>query len=842
MSVRLLLLTARIVCLGLVVAGSGLSASGCEEDAGASALSGPSGGEETEAGPGAPDAGGRGAQDVEATADARVGLDADVEETAPGTGTADTHSDSAEIADAVAELDGTTDAGPDAASDAGPDAAEDATPDVEPDVPAELAPDTDPVPDANAVPDSDPMPDADAQTDGGPVDAEQDAPPPADAGKDTGIPSDPDAFLAMLDAEGYLPPHPPTVDLDATLAPAGALKSPPAYSGGFVDVSGLLASANLAIATGAPLKVPYGSSPLVFDVDADGDLDIAWVDGVNQLTLMLRQGPWSFTVQPIAKIDGGAHGLAAVEIDGDDTPELVVLSDAVQVFDRKQDGSWSAISKWIGLPLKTSPATNQSAIAADIDSDGLLDLVVSRFQCNAQTKAQSSLDVWQQLGNGNFVDISGSMGLVAAGVAWVAIEFDADGDGDLDLLVPTESCAPQAGSQAFRRRPIGTKPIFELMQWKVPFIANGPQVGSPMGAAIGDVNGDGVDDLVLGEIELRDCVAASCIKPPLKIDDPLLPYSVSTILLLSQPGGGHASVGLQAGLWAPLNAAGDWMTGWSPAIFDFDHDGHADILLAHGYEYGEWLMQALTGPRPVLWRNDGTQQFVDISAKVGLPSEHASRSLALGDLDDDGDLDLVLGGQAVAPRLLRNDLKHGGKTLTVRLRGKASNRWGLGARLALKTPTRTLHATMSVQGWQQTMAVPEVWFALRPGETAQSLTVQWPTGYAQTLTPPAKGFVWQIQEPALFSLSTRYSPAGATPVTIQVTHIGSNGAPLADGTTCSVELTPGSAGAFSGPTQCDGATCTRTWQGLPGDQAGQQATLILGCGGKPWAIRPRIDL
>ncbi len=288
---------------------------------------------------------------------------------------------------------------------------------------------------------------------------------------------------------------------------------------------------------------------------------------------------------------------------------------------------------------------------------------------------------------------------------------------------------------------------------------------------------------------------------------------------------------------SPLSATKKTMVAWSPVFADLDHDGHLDLLLSHADDHGGWLLQDVGEARPVAWRNDGTQRFVDLSAKWGLPAKHRGRGLIAADLDGDGDLDLAIGGQAVGPLIMRNDIKHGGASLSVRLVGVASNPWGLGARLELKTSARTLHAEHSIQAPSQTMATPRTWFALRKGEQAKSLKVTWPSGWVSEVAVTKPGTL-TVVEPALFKLSSRWAPPGKAPVQVAATRFAADGKPAAGAKPCTIALAPGSKGGWQGPAKCTGATCVRTWVGN-GAKGGSDA-VVVSCDGKPWRVRPRI--
>ena len=342
-----------------------------------------------------------------------------------------------------------------------------------------------------------------------------------------------------------------------------------------------------------------------------------------------------------------------------------------------------------------------------------------------------------------------------------------DLDGLLDVLVLNEGCAA-SGMGLYVQQANGATPAFALQSQPPEFTAPaGPAFANPMGAAVADVNGDGVQDYLITNEELHGFVEAGGQVDPFDKHQPDSPNLHSLFFLLSQPGGGRLNAGKLAGLWAPLSQGKKPMIAWSAAWSDLDHDGALDVLISHGHDAASWLLQDEGGMRPVAFRNDGTQEFEDRSLDWGLPPLHAGRSQVLADLDGDGDDDLLLGGQAVPPQVWRNAIVHQGKDLRLRLMGKASNPWGLGARIEVKTSQRTIRAEHGVQAVSQAMALPETHVALRPGEQAQSVQVHWPSGYVQQQALPGAGGVVTLTEPVLFSMSGRWSPAGKKPVLVQ---------------------------------------------------------------------------
>jgi hypothetical protein len=639
---------------------------------------------------------------------------------------------------------------------------------------------------------------------------------------------------------------PPFFNLQAQLAPPGTPYSMNQATGGFVDVADSLPLGDLKIDPGKPLMVPDGSSGMALDVDADGDLDQVWIDGDRRLLLLVQSAPWQYS--PVLLWQGSALSpdrittIAASDANRDGIPEILAGGTVLLRMVRQADGTWVDKAAAVGLVFKPGNAKLQHLLPADLDGDGSQDLLGGLFHCNGST---NGLRAWLWRGNGGYVEAAGALGLQTIGTIWSNMHSDFDGDGLPDVVMLTESCPPTVGVGLWKQQPLGAPgPRYKLVSVPPLFTAPGKQKGSPMGGSAADVNGDGVLDFYFSEIALSNYLKWGGSFSPFVPTDPKLYGQVSNYFFLSQPGGGLMLAGLQAGLWAPLSSTKQPMVGWASQWSDLDHDGHLDLATANGYEYGSWTLGDAGGMRPLVWRNNGGQQFQDVSLAWGLPAIHAGRSLVLADLDGDGDRDLMLGGQAVAPRVLRNDLKHNGSELTIRLKGSASDPWGLGSRLQLTTNQRVMHAAMGVQAVSQSMALPEVHFALRAGEQPQKLQVSWPSGFvsdlkASVLVAAVGPAGLQVEEPLLFELSARYSPQGKVPIDVTAYQVDATGQPVAGTANCAIELSDDAQGSWTGPTQCSAAKCQRTWEGA-GVFVGGVDTVVLQCGKAPLGIRPRI--
>jgi hypothetical protein len=194
-------------------------------------------------------------------------------------------------------------------------------------------------------------------------------------------------------------------------------------------------------------------------------------------------------------------------------------------------------------------------------------------------------------------------------------------------------------------------------------------------------------------------------------------------------------------------------SGWGTRLFDHDNDGDVDLFVAQGHVL-DTVSLARQGydyeQPPLLLRNDGGR-FTDVSGELGAPfrAAGAGRGAAFGDLDNDGDLDVVVANLDGSPVMLRNDAS-AGRSLLVRLRGTRSNREGIGAILILTDARgRQQRSIASRASSYQSASDGRVHFGLG-AVPARRLEVRWPSGIVQSvLSLPAHGEILVEEAPGV---------------------------------------------------------------------------------------------
>jgi len=416
--------------------------------------------------------------------------------------------------------------------------------------------------------------------------------------------------------------------------------------------------------------------------------------------------------------------LAVGDYDDDEAEDLFVAGHLFRgVLGRFVETTASA-----GIVLRDRATT---AAFGDYDNDGRVDLYVA-------TSGRGTL--FRSTGAGRFRDVAASAGLAESTTASRALFIDLDHDGDLDLLLATA-----AGTRAYRNNLDGT---FREMAAQMG-ISSGGGGGGSRDVAFGDFDGDGHTDLVIvgndGRLRLlrnlsqgrfEDATAASGLGGVSHAgavavgdydNDGFLDLFVTSLdghgepALYHNRGDGSFESDARAG---ELRRKLRGVVGLDAAFFDFDNDGFLDLVVVG--------KPAVPNGRGVfLFRNDAKGRFEDYSTVLP-DSLRAGRAVAVTDIDQDGDLDLIVVGWDGRPRLLRNDGGNVNQYVQVRLVGLRegsgrNNTFGLGATVELRA--RDLYQLRQV-----TDRVTH--FGLGRRLKADVLRVRWPNGVSQTVYYP----------------------------------------------------------------------------------------------------------
>jgi len=498
------------------------------------------------------------------------------------------------------------------------------------------------------------------------------------------------------------------------------------------------------------------SGVAIFDYNNDGLMDLYFVNGAHLPDmdksdprywnrLYRNNGDGTFTdVTESAGVRGAGFGMgvAAADYDNDGWTDLYVTGvNRNQLFHNNGDGTFTDVTEKAGVAgihPKLGKTWSISAGWFDYDNDGRLDLFVTNYvnwsletepvckegnivaYCSPKNYTGQPNMLFHNNGDGTFTDVSEKSGIgkhVGKGMGVVFADYD--GDGFTDVFVSNDTFR----NFLFHNNGNGT--FSEVgIERGVAYNENGRTIAG-MGADFRDVDNDGRPDVwLVGTLG-------------------------DTFPLFRNRGEDFADITSASGISVATGRA----TAWGAGIADFDNDGWKDLFAACGaiLDNSEQIDQRPSKLPNMLLRNTGKNRFEDVTASAGdtfgVPRAH--RGAAIGDLNNDGRMDVVVTSQNSRPEILLNRSSGPNHWLLVKLVGNRSNRDGLGARLKA-TPAGGAplynHATTSTG--LSASSDPRVHFGLGSAMSLEKLEIWWPSGIHQTLTGIACDRVVTVREPA----------------------------------------------------------------------------------------------
>jgi hypothetical protein len=508
-----------------------------------------------------------------------------------------------------------------------------------------------------------------------------------------------------------------------------------------------------------------GTGVAIGDYDGDGRPDVFVVSKTESSRLFRSLGNWKFEdvtakagINEPGKPAGWTQGAAWADVNNDGRLDLYLCRFGVpnQLYMNQGNGTFREEAATRGLAVVD--ASGQGAFC-DYDRDGDLDVYVITNLYDAVKAPEGQKDyLFRNRGNGTFENVTVAAGIAGEAMGHSAVWWDQDGDGWPDLYVANDYASEDV---LYRNNRDGTfrNVINEIMP-RTPYYS--------MGSDLGDVDNDGRLDLFVadmaGSTREKDQrgMAGSRARAQQYPDDPAkAPPLMHNALYVNSGTGRVREAAFLAGLMAT-----DWT--WSPRFEDLDNDGRLDLFVTNGmireYHNADMLerIMALENPadsrramqaapvfaeRNLAYRNEGGLRFKEVGAEWGLDALGVSFGAAFGDLDGDGDLDLVYGNYESGPTVLRNDSDRGHR-LVVALRGTSSNRFGVGATVRIKTAAGTQVRTLVLARGYLSTSEPILHFGLGADTTIQELTVEWPSGHQQLFRDLSADRRLTITEPA----------------------------------------------------------------------------------------------
>jgi hypothetical protein len=486
-----------------------------------------------------------------------------------------------------------------------------------------------------------------------------------------------------------------------------------------------------------------GAGAALFDYDGDGDLDVFLVqsgtlgkrDTVVTSRLYRNElsspgAPPRFTdVTAGSGIDANTYGMGAAtgDYDNDGDLDLLVTSFGPETLYRNNgNGTFANVTQASGLG---DELWSSSAAFFDYDRDGDLDLFVANYldftiagnkRCNDAVGARDYCSpraykpvpdrLYRNDGRGRFTNVTDAAGISRADGAGLGVSIgDYNGDGWLDVYVANDATP----NQLWINQKNGTFADDGLLSGTALNAAGNPE-GS-MGIASGDYDADGDEDLFVTNI-----------------------VGETFVLYANDGRASFDDIRARVGLAAPTAAFTGFGTGW----IDYDNDGWLDLLIANGAvnviesQRGEKFPFRM---RNQLFRNTGKGRFEEASKAGGPAFDRAEigRGAAFGDIDNDGDVDVVTTNNLGPVRLLINQSVSRGASaqaaaghwLEIRLQQAQGNRFGFGAWVGIERPGRpTAWRRVGTDGSYLSASDSRVHVGLGSAATPVAVAVQWPDG------------------------------------------------------------------------------------------------------------------
>jgi hypothetical protein len=555
----------------------------------------------------------------------------------------------------------------------------------------------------------------------------------------------------------------------ATVASPSPSPTPPRPSGPieFTDVTmqaGIRFKHNNGAFGKKYLPETIGSGGAFFDYDNDGWQDVLLVNSMDwpenkkrksfsALYRNNKDGTFTdVTHQAGLGVEMYGVGVAIADYDNDGNEDVYITCVGPnRLFRNLGNGRFQDVTTRAGVG---DPGFSTAAAWFDFDNDGKLDLFVGNYvewspqtdqhctldgknksYCTPQTYQGQSPTLYRNRGNGTFENVTARAGLndTSGKTLGVAL-LDYDDDGWIDLFVANDT----EPNKLYRNNHNGTFTDNAIVAGVAFSEAGTARAG--MGVDAADYDGSGKQSVVIGN------------------------FTNESIALYHNDGSGLFTDEASASGIGKMSAQS--LT-FACFFFDYDLDGMLDIFAANGHVSDDISVVQPTvkyAQPPHLFRNRGRKKFEEVTAKLGRALSRAivGRGAAYGDIDNDGDLDLLITTNNGPARLLRNDNANQNDLLRVKTIGARSNRNGIGAKVVVKTSKgKTVYGMVRTGSSYCSQAEMPLTFGLgKPEEgTTLNLEITWPGNQKETIAniKPNQFVIVQegkgatTQEPIIFS-------------------------------------------------------------------------------------------
>jgi enediyne biosynthesis protein E4 len=505
-----------------------------------------------------------------------------------------------------------------------------------------------------------------------------------------------------------------------------------------------------------------GSGALFFDFDDDG-----WVD--------------------VLLVDGGSYADPAV-----------AAKARHRLYRNQGNGTFRDISASSGL---THPEYGMGACAGDVDNDGRIDVYLTNAGANA---------LYKNMGGGVFTDITRTAGV---GLTWWSTScafVDVDHDGDLDLFVANYLDAPKninpfCGDPQRRVRaychPLNYKGMPSVLYRNdgagrftdVSADAGiAKYVGNGLGVAVGDYDDDGWPDVFVAndavpnflfhnqgngrftEVGLAAGVSVARDGKPRagmgtefadyngdgRLDLVVTNHEFETHSLFRNDGRGlFTDATIDSGIGPPTLP----YVGFGVAFVDVDNDAQLDLAIVNGHVIDNTAMfraGSTHAQRKLLLRNTNGRRFVDVGrqAGAGFAQDGVGRTLIAADIDNDGDVDLLVTNNGGAPELLRNDGGH--RLNAIEVRALSRGRDAIGARVTVTAAGRSVMREIKSGSSYLGQSDLRAHFGLGASTSIDRMEIRWPSGRVERIDAPPVNQIITVEEGKGIAKRAPFSKSG----------------------------------------------------------------------------------
>ena len=504
-----------------------------------------------------------------------------------------------------------------------------------------------------------------------------------------------------------------------------------------------------------------GGGVALFDYDNDGRLDIFFTNGAkiedpmpdgklpdksdrkfwNRLYHQNADGTFTDVTEKagLTRMPQSYYGMGVAigDYDNDGFEDIYVTGyGGNTLYHNNGNGTFTDVTKTAGVG---AGGWSASAGFFDYDNDGKLDIFVTRYldwsfktnrycgeqkpgyraYCHPDNYEGATNILYHNNGDGTFTDVSAKAGIANPNGKGLGVSFaDYDGDGFTDIFVANDSV------QCFLYHNNGNGTFSEVgLLAGVGYNEDGKAFAG-MGADFSDFDNDGRPDIVATDLS-----------------------NERYMLFRNNGDGTFRDVTNASGLGGATLA----FSGWSTHLFDFDNDGWKDLFVAQGH-----VMDTiqLTSPNlkymqpPLLLRNE-SGHFKRVILGPAFETEWAGRGAAFGDLDNDGDVDIVVSNVGQKATVLRNDGGNHSHWLGIQTIGKKSNRDGIGSRVKVVSASGfTQYFTVNTAVGYLSASDKRLIVGLGADSTAKLVEIRWPSGIVQKLENVKAGQMLKVTEAA----------------------------------------------------------------------------------------------